>query len=285
MLSYLISGLLAVPLAFPISVLLRNLKQAVPLAFPISVLLRNLGMKTSMLIGFTLMGAGLVLQKFSEWPIIYPMMGYFIVNLGSMLPEACMSLILRDWFLESESLQTLAYMRAGGVIGNLSAFLVTYYIYLDIHSVPDKEKAVLRYSFLLKVYLALLLSTLVIIIGLLKSNPEGLEVTKRKIPSLLLKGSRLRSGSQSFMVNQHLSQELKELKEVNYETMATWNQLKAIVLDFYFLLFIIGLQMPIAMSLSSEMFLGLYMTNYKFDLVAHNNQVKNATNHYFMLFI
>lgn len=268
MLSYLISGLLAVPLAFPISVLLRNL-----------------GMKTSMLIGFTLMGAGLVMQKFSEWPIIYPMMGYFIVNLGSMLPEACMSLILRDWFLESESLQTLAYMRAGGVIGHLSAFLVTYYIYLDIHTVPDKEKAVLRYSFLLKVYLALLLSTLVIIIGLLKSNPEGLEITKRKIPSLLLKGSRLRSGSQSFMVNQHLSQEVKELKEVNYETMTTWNQLKAIVIDFYFLLFVIGLQMPIAMSLSSEMFLGLYMTNYKFDLVVHNNQVKNATNHYFMLFI
>ena len=235
-------------------------------ATPVLAAARALSLKSFFLAGFGLMGVGLALQSLADSSLLLAAAGYVLVHASNVFPCVAMAAIVKDWFLESEQLLALGVMRVGRVAGLAAAFLGTFYVFRISELNLNSNAIIEKYSLLLKIYLAILFSTVCIIIVCLKSNPEGLEVTKKQDTT----GSLLRRSQgqdQEIHINQHMEEEKADESRVELGRISSWSQLKLILDDSYLLLYLGGIIAPLAITSASEGLVLKYLHAFKFDSV------------------
>src|SRR3990167_6730208 len=155
----------------------------------------RVGLKYMLLIGMAVTGVGLFLQSLVDSSTYYALVGYMLVNLGSIAPWASVVFLASDWFLEAQWTTVLCFWQMGRVAGHCLAYYCSY-LYVGVDNSPNGDlpvdELVEKYNQLLKIYLAIAFTSLMLLIVGLKSKPQGLEVTKRKNPRAhLLKASHI----------------------------------------------------------------------------------------------
>jgi hypothetical protein len=142
----------------------------------------RVGLKFMLLIGMAVTGAGLFLQSLVDISNYYGLGGYMLVNLGSIPPWVSIVFLAKDWFLEAQWITVLCCWQMGRVSGHCLAYYCSY-IYVGVDSSASGglsvDELVEKYNHLLKIYLAITFTSLMMLIVGLKSRPEGMEVTKR----------------------------------------------------------------------------------------------------------
>ena len=142
----------------------------------------RLGLKYVLLLGMAVTGTGLFLQSLVDITPYLALSGYMLVNLGSIAPWVSIVFLTCDWFLEAQWITVLCCWQLGRVGGHCLAYYCTYlYVGVDNKNL-DSDELLDKYKQLLKIYLAITFTSLLLMIIGIKSKPQGLEITKRKNP-------------------------------------------------------------------------------------------------------
>jgi hypothetical protein len=207
-------------------------------------------LKYLLLISFALIGIGVTLENLEHLTKLLPFCGVMIIGIGGIGPSISLSYLAHDWFLPSEQILVLAVWEIGKITGQTSAFLSCYY-YFDIEdSSMDKEEILEKFSNLMRVYLAMVLTSILLIIVFMKSKPEGLERTRKHRDSSIFAQDIREGGSQGRIQKLMLNEEAMNQNRamVEYEAMSSFRKILVLMSDGNFWLFGFGAIMPIAVT-------------------------------------
>lgn len=222
------------------------------------------GLKYTLLTGFVLVGAGILLQNMLELTDILPQIGYVLITIGSITPLVSICFIAYYWFMESQWIDILCIWQLGRVIGSALAFLAIAYLFPIESDMPTTDEIMDRYSKMVKIYLALVLSSTMIIVVFLKSEPEGLERSKKQqnhINSfrnhLLIPNEEKIGGDSPFLPEADRNElaDIASRMSISIAKLSIWNRFKIIIYDRFYWIITIGCLAPLAATGFGETYL------------------------------
>jgi len=220
------------------------------LLLPSLQLMPKIGFKYLLLLSFGLIGVGVTFENLEHLSKLFPFCGILVIGIGGIGPSISLSYLTHDWFLQSEQILVLAVWEIGKIAGQTAAFLSCYYYFHIEESSMDKEETLELFSNLMRVYLALVLTSILLIIVFMKSKPEGLERTRKHRDSSIFAQTIREGGSQGRI--QKLMQNEDALNQnramVEFEAMSAIRKLLVLMSDGNSWLFGFGAILPISVT-------------------------------------
>lgn len=220
------------------------------LLLPSIRLMPKIGLKYLLLLSFALIGIGVTCENLDRLSEVLPFCGILVIGVGGIGPSISLSYLAHDWFLQAEQILVLGAWEVGKIVGQSGAFLSCYYYFHIEESSLDKEEILERFSNLMRVYLAMVLTSILLIIVFVKSKPEGLERTRKHRDSSIFAQTIREGGSrgriQRLMLNEEALDQNRAM--VEFESMSALQKILVLMSDGNFWLFGFGAILPISVT-------------------------------------
>lgn len=209
----------------------------------------KIGLKYLLLLSFVLIGIGVTFENLDHLSKFLPFCGILVIGIGGIGPSISLSYLTHDWFMQSEQILVLAGWEIGKIAGQSGAFLSCYYYFHIEAASVDKEEVLERFSNLMRVYLAMVLTSILLIIVFMKSKPEGLERTRKHRNSSIF-AQTIREGSTGRIQKLMLNEEVLNLNRamMEFEAMSSLSKILVLASDCNFWLFGFGAIIPISVT-------------------------------------
>lgn len=203
-------------------------------------------LKYILVLGFLIIGTGLFLQSLeTEWGY-FPPFGSMLVEVGQLSHFIGMAFIAKDWFLEGQRLTVISLWQLGRVAGKNLAFILNYY-YFDLYADNVNEQDLRdKYIQIIKIYIALSVSSAIIVLVYVKSVPQGTERSRKIYETPIIKHSVNDSGRPFIDNTPKQTKVIRAPAVVQALRMSSFQKAKVVIGDKFIWAFGLGCLFPLA---------------------------------------